>query len=62
MFESFQDLNWTPSQKDGALHMIGTMADILLKMKNYKDHLEQFLVGTTNELKDLGKLINIMER
>ena len=62
MFESFQDLNWTPSQKDGALHMIGTMADILLKMKNYKDHLEQFLVSTTNELKDLGKLINIMER
>jgi len=62
VFESFQDLNWTPSQKDGALHMIGTMADILLKMKNYKDHLEPFLVSTTNELKDLGKLINIMER
>ena len=45
MFESFQDHNSTPSQKDGALHMIGTMADILLKKKNYKDQLEQFLVS-----------------
>ncbi len=25
--------------------MIGTMADILLKKKNYKDQLEQFLVS-----------------
>ena len=42
---SLQDPNTTPSQKDGALHMIGTMADILLKKKNYKDQLEQFLVS-----------------
>lgn len=33
----------TASQKDGALHMIGTMADILLKQKMYKDKLEDFL-------------------
>ena len=35
----------TPSQRDGALHMIGTMADILLKKKNYKESMEQFLVS-----------------
>ncbi|XP_040569729.1 importin-7 [Lepeophtheirus salmonis] len=35
----------TPSQKDGALHMIGTMGDILLKKKNYKDQMESFLVN-----------------
>ena len=35
--------NTTPSQKDGALHMIGTMADILLKKKIYKEQMEQFL-------------------
>jgi len=35
----------TPSQKDGALHMIGTMADILLKKKVYKERMEQFLVN-----------------
>merc|ERR1719361_2547913 len=35
----------TAPQKDGALHMIGTMADILLKKKTYKDKLEQFLVN-----------------
>jgi hypothetical protein len=34
---NFQDPNANPAQKDGALHMIGTMADILLKKKNYKD-------------------------
>ena len=33
-----------PSQKDGALHMIGTMADILLKKPVYKDQMEKFLV------------------
>jgi len=40
-----QTPNTTPSQKDGALHMIGTMADILLKKKIYKDRMEQFLVN-----------------
>eukprot|EP00096_Caligus_rogercresseyi_P006978 TRINITY_DN2413_c0_g2_i1.p1 TRINITY_DN2413_c0_g2~~TRINITY_DN2413_c0_g2_i1.p1 ORF type:complete len:1047 (+),score=461.56 TRINITY_DN2413_c0_g2_i1:392-3142(+) len=34
----------TPSQKDGALHMIGTLGDILLKKKNFKDEMESFLV------------------
>ena len=34
----------TPSQKDGALHMIGTMADILLKKPIYKEQMEKFLV------------------
>ena len=29
----------------GALHMIGTMADILLKKKVYKERMEQFLVN-----------------
>ena len=37
--------NTSPSQKDGALHMIGTMADILLKKKVYKNQMEQFLVS-----------------
>ena len=32
------------SQKDGALHMIGTMADILLKKPVYKEQMEKFLV------------------
>ncbi|XP_045465095.1 importin-7 [Harmonia axyridis] len=31
-------------QKDGALHMIGSLADILLKKKMYKDQLDQFFV------------------
>jgi len=34
----------TPSQKDGALHMIGTMADILLKKPVYKEQMEKFLL------------------
>lgn len=32
------------SQKDGALHMIGTLADVLLKKKLYRDNMEQMLV------------------
>ena len=32
-----------PAEKDGALHMIGTMADILLKKKVYKEKMEEFL-------------------
>ncbi len=31
------------SQKDGALHMIGTLADILLKKRAYKEKMEEFL-------------------
>ncbi|XP_020624379.1 importin-7-like [Orbicella faveolata] len=33
-----------PRQKDGALHMIGTLADVLLKRKVYKVQLENMLV------------------
>ncbi|CAB4031374.1 importin-7-like, partial [Paramuricea clavata] len=33
-----------PRQKDGILHMIGTLSDILLKKKKYKDHMESMLV------------------
>lgn len=32
------------SQKDGALHMIGSLADILLRKKLYKEQLDQFFV------------------
>ena len=33
----------SPAQKDGALHMIGSLADILVKRKTYKDQMENFL-------------------
>ncbi len=45
LLQIVQSPSTTPSQKDGALHMIGTMADILLKKKIYKDRMEQFLVN-----------------
>lgn len=32
-----------PKRKDGALHMIGSLADILLKKKEYRDQVEQML-------------------
>ncbi|KFM76182.1 Importin-7, partial [Stegodyphus mimosarum] len=32
-------------QKDGALHMIGTVADVLLKRKIYKEQMESILVA-----------------
>ncbi|GAB6021254.1 hypothetical protein CHUAL_003869 [Chamberlinius hualienensis] len=35
----------TPRQKDGALHMVGTVADVLLKRKLYKDQMEPMLVS-----------------
>jgi len=44
LLEILQATETTPSQKDGALHMIGTMADILLKKPIYKDQMEKFLV------------------
>jgi len=34
----------TPPMKDGALHMIGSVADILLKKDSYKSQLESMLV------------------
>lgn len=33
-----------PPQKDGALHMVGTLADILLKKKLYREQLDQFFL------------------
>ena len=39
-----QNQSATPAQKDGALHMIGTMADILLKKKLYKQQMEEFIM------------------
>lgn len=35
--------NVDAKQKDGAFHMVGTLADVLLKRKEYKDSLEQML-------------------
>lgn len=32
------------SEKDGALHMIGTLADVLLKKKAYKDQIENMFL------------------
>lgn len=33
-----------PPQKDGALHMVGSLADVLLKKKPYKDQLDQLFI------------------
>ncbi|CAG9771004.1 unnamed protein product [Ceutorhynchus assimilis] len=33
-----------PAQKDGALHMVGSLADVLLRKKPYKDQLDQFFI------------------
>lgn len=35
----------TPRQIDGALHMVGTVADVLLKRKLYKEEMESILVA-----------------
>lgn len=35
--------NADPRQKDGALHMVGSLADILLKKPLYKNQMEQLL-------------------
>lgn len=32
------------SEKDGALHMVGTLADVLLKKRAYKDQIENMFV------------------
>jgi len=44
LLQIIQTPGTNPSQKDGALHMIGTMADILLKKPVYKEQMEKFLV------------------
>jgi len=36
--------NPNPRQKDGAMHMVGSLSDILVKSKLFKDKLEQMLV------------------
>lgn len=36
--------NADPRQKDGALHMVGSLAEILLKRKVYKEQMEKILV------------------
>lgn len=33
-----------PAQKDGALHMVGSLADVLLKKKPYRDQLDQLFI------------------
>ncbi|XP_075230091.1 importin-7 msk [Lycorma delicatula] len=35
--------NAEPRQKDGALHMVGTLADVLLKKNPYKDQMDKLL-------------------
>ncbi|GFG30315.1 hypothetical protein Cfor_02128 [Coptotermes formosanus] len=35
--------NADPRQKDGALHMVGTLADLLLKKKAYKEQMDDML-------------------
>ncbi|KAJ4429638.1 hypothetical protein ANN_21839, partial [Periplaneta americana] len=35
--------NADPRQKDGALHMVGTLADVLLKKKTYKEEMDDML-------------------
>lgn len=35
--------NTEPAQKDGALHMIGSLADVLLKKKEYREQMEPML-------------------
>lgn len=37
--------NLDPKQKDGALHMIGTLADVLIKKKAYRHQMEQMLTS-----------------
>ncbi|OXU20007.1 hypothetical protein TSAR_005120 [Trichomalopsis sarcophagae] len=42
--EVLTSANTTPRQKDGALHMVGTLADILLKKKIFKDQMDKMLM------------------
>lgn len=38
------DPNTEPQRKDGALHMVGSLADVLLKKKIYKEQLDQLFL------------------
>ncbi|EHB01029.1 Importin-7 [Heterocephalus glaber] len=42
-YQILKEPNADPRKKDGALHMIGSLAEILLKKKIYKDQLEYML-------------------
>ncbi|XP_034942293.1 importin-7 [Chelonus insularis] len=42
--EVLQSPNADPRQKDGALHMIGSLADILLKKKIYKEQMDKMVL------------------
>lgn len=44
-FKVITSPNADDKQKDGALHMIGTLADVLLKKKLYRDQLESMLTS-----------------
>lgn len=43
-FQIINNPNITPKEKDGALHMIGSLADVLPKKKIFKDQVESLLV------------------
>lgn len=38
------DPNSTPRQKDGALHMVGAITDILLRKDQFKDQLDNVVI------------------
>lgn len=42
-YEILTDPNFDPRKKDGALHVIGSLAEILLKKSLFKDQIELFL-------------------
>ncbi|XP_004700059.1 importin-8 [Echinops telfairi] len=42
-YQILTDLNFDPRKKDGALHVIGSLADILLKKSLFKDQMELLL-------------------
>ncbi|KAM4881890.1 importin-8 isoform 2-T3 [Thomomys bottae] len=42
-YQILTDLNFDPRKKDGALHVIGSLAEILLKKTLFKDQIELFL-------------------
>lgn len=42
-YQILTDLNFDPRKKDGALHVIGSLAEILLKKSLFKDQIELFL-------------------
>ena len=51
--------NEDPRQKDGALHMVGSLADILIKIPLYKSQMEQLLAF--NEETILSEAISLTQ-